>query len=208
MNGRRVRSAGSLVWLVVAGAAISAGLGMSGCGRRTYPLRDPPLTPVQVDGSVEIGVAFNQCPELTFNVTPSEGERSQPFDIEGVASDPDNDSLTLSVKADSGKLSVADQLPSTFTCTTAGLVTITVTASDGKCQTAKTATIFCLGTHPTDGGGDGPDGSSSPDGGSSMAATAARRCVKITVPAPDPRAAERRPGLHRLHEQQLLARRR
>ena len=119
------------------------------------------------DGSVEVGAGFNQCPDLTLNVSPSQGEPSQPFTVEGAASDPDNDAVTVSLQADSGTFSTANQLPATFMCGKPGLVTITATASDGSCQTMKSVMIFCLGTHGGDGGGTGPDASHQDAGASS-----------------------------------------
>jgi hypothetical protein len=167
MIGRRVRGSRLLVWWVGVGLVVP-GLGLAGCGRRTYPARDP-VTFVKTDGSVEVGAGFNQCPDLTINVSPSQGELTQPFQVEGNAFDPDDDPVTISLHADSGTFSPADQFPSTFSCAKPGLITITATVSDGSCQTMKSVSIFCLGTHPGDGG-DGPvaprDGGGGGAGGS------------------------------------------
>src|SRR5262249_25420443 len=97
---------------------------------------------------------------------PSQGDQSQPFTVEGAASDPDNDAVTLSLQADSGTLSATNQLPATFMCTKPGLITITATVSDGTCQTMKSVMIFCLGTHGDAGPTSGPD-AAHPDGGMS-----------------------------------------
>ena len=51
-------------------------------------------------------------------------------------------------------------------CTRPGLITINGTVTDGSCQTMKSVTIFCLGTHGGDAGGSIPDASHQ-DGGAS-----------------------------------------
>src|SRR4051812_22147226 len=147
---RRVPGAGSLVWPAV--MALVVALGGAGWGPGRYPAREP-VSFAHTDGGVEIGAGFNQCPEVTFNVSPSQGELSQPFMVEGAASDSDNDPVTISLQADSGTFSTANQLPATFMCTKPGLITITATVNDGSCQTMKSVMIFCLGTHGGDGGG-------------------------------------------------------
>ncbi len=179
MIGRRARGSRLLVWGIGVGLVVPA-MGLAGCGRRTYPAHDS-VTFVKTDGSVEVGAAFNQCPDLTINVSPSQGELSQPFQIQGYSSDPDGDPTTVSLHVDSGTLSTATQLPATFNSTRAGLDTITATASDGKCQTMKSLSIFCLGTHgdagdgpvaPRDGGGaGGGDGSTDTGAGGAMVVT-------------------------------------
>jgi hypothetical protein len=159
---RRVPGAGSLVWPAV--MALVVALGGAGCGPRRYPAREP-VSFAHTDGGVEIGAGFNQCPEVTFNVSPSQGELSQPFMVEGAASDSDNDPVTISLQADSGTFSTANQLPATFMCTKPGLITITATVNDGSCQTMKSVMIFCLGTHGGDGGGGAAPDASHQDGG-------------------------------------------
>jgi hypothetical protein len=146
-------------------AVVVVALGGAGCGPRRYPAREP-VSFAHTDGAVEVGAGFNQCPDLTLNASPSQGESSQPFTVEGAASDPDNDAVTVSLHADSGTFSTANQLPATFMCGKPGLVTITATASDGSCQTMKSVMIFCLGTHGGDAGGSSPDASHQ-DGGAS-----------------------------------------
>ncbi len=169
MIGRRVRASGSFGWSLALGLLFPVLLA-PGCGRRTYPARDP-VSFAQTDGAVEVSGTFNQCPDLTVSVSPGDGPPGTPFVVQGATSDPDGSPVTLSLQADSGTFSVTNQLPSIFTCSQPGLIAITVIASDGSCQTTKSISIFCLGTHgdggSSDGGVDAPrDGATGGDGSS------------------------------------------
>ena len=69
MIGRRVRWR-SFVGLVGGGGSGGAGvgLGLAAAGERIRRVTRSSF--VNTDGSVEIGAGFNQCPDLTVNVSP------------------------------------------------------------------------------------------------------------------------------------------
>ncbi len=184
MIARRMRGFGLLGWSVALGLLLPVSIS-TGCGRRTYPAREP-VSFAHTDGAVEVGGTFNQCPDLTVSVSPSDGPPGTPFSVQGAASDPDDDPVTLSLQADSGSFSVKNQLPSVFTCSQPGLITITVVASDGSCQTMKSVSLFCLGQHDGGaGGGSGGDArqdGASGDGGDGVGPTV----VTNTCPAAEP----------------------
>jgi hypothetical protein len=172
---RRVRASGSFGWLTTLGLVVPA-LVSPGCGRRAYPAHDP-VSFAQTDGAVEVSGTFNQCPDLTVSVSPGDGPPGTPFTVHGATSDADGNPVTLSLHADSGSFSMANQLPSIFMCSQPGLIAITVIASDGSCQTTKSVSIFCLGTHADAGTSDGAavdarrDGATGGDGSSDAGTT-------------------------------------
>ena len=181
MIARGMRAFHSLGWSL---ALLLPALASTGCGKRAYPARDP-VSFAQSDGSVEVGGTFNQCPELTVGVSPSDGPPGTPFSVQGAASDPEGSAITISLQADTGSFSVKDQLPSIYTCGQPGLVTINVVASDGSCQTKKSVSIFCLGGRDggaNSGGDGGKDGGVGADGGDGGGTTV----VANTCPASEP----------------------
>src|SRR5882757_5529689 len=176
MIARRMRALGSFGWWSMGLGLLLSVLLSPGCGPRAYPARDT-VSYANTDGAVEVGGTFNQCPELTVSVSPSDGPPGTPFMVQGATSDPDNDPVTLALKADSGSFSVTNQLPSIFTCSKPGLLSITATASDGSCQTTKSLSIFCLGSHVSDGGSDGSGVDSRRDGGDGSSSDAGTTVV-------------------------------
>jgi len=124
-------------------------------------------------GTLEIGATFNQCPTLDVSVAPTTGKVSQPFEVNGYASDLDSDAaLSFKWVATSGSFDNATVNHTIFHCSGPGPVTITLTVSDGQCPQSDSLSIFCLGQHPPDGGepsGAGGGGGNNGAGGNSGA---------------------------------------
>jgi hypothetical protein len=132
-------------------AVALAALAFAGCGPRTYPTHAV-LVDIQQDGggALEVHVAFNRCPTLTFNVSPMNAPVGQPFTVSGNGADADGDHLTYSLTANSGYFNDPSSNNTVFNCTVPGPVEITLTVSDGSCSAMQSIPIFCLGAE--DGG--------------------------------------------------------
>jgi hypothetical protein len=149
------------------------GEGCQGCGDRAYAVRDAgPEDGGGADGNVSIKGGFDNCPIVSLTAAPLMVRVGQSIAVTGQASDSDPSDTHLSFKwtATSGFFQDDEEPRTTFFCTQAGSITITVTVSDGRCPTAASVSVFCVAWR--DGGADGAGGSSGgPGAGGSTGST-------------------------------------
>jgi hypothetical protein len=105
------------------------------------------------NGSVAVDGTLNICPIADgITATPAEALVGSTLTLSALAHDPDNGPSALSYQwsASSGALSDATALAPTFTCTTAGPATITLSVSDGdanaSCAALASVTVQCTPT--------------------------------------------------------------
>jgi len=128
-------------------------LGLFGCQRQAqYPVREP------IDGgfgSVSLEVGADDCPAVTFTLSPGVAHIGESISVAAFASDSDPAAtLTVSWTATFGLFADPASASTTYECPGrdhAGPQTIAVSVSDGSCVTTKKATISCLAL--ADGGG-------------------------------------------------------
>ncbi len=104
-------------------------------------------------GSVAVNGAVNICPQIdALSVSPSNVAVGSSVSLAGAAHDADNGPAALSYQwsASSGTLSNATVQSPTFTCTAAGVATLTLTVSDGDstagCPATLGASVVCTTT--------------------------------------------------------------
>ncbi len=129
--------------------------GLVGCQRPThYPVREP------LDGgfgSVAISLGSDDCPGLSFAVTPAEARIGQTIGVAAFATEVDPDAghaITYAWTASTGYFQAPTAASTTYTCPGrdhAGPQTITISASDGSCVTSRSTTVLCVAL--ADGGG-------------------------------------------------------
>ncbi len=145
------------------------GIGCEGCGGRSYPAHETVSVTVP-DGGVSVSGGFDNCPTASVRAAPVTARVGQTIAVSGQGSDPDPADANLSYtwSATSGFFGDDGEPQTTFTCTQAGLVTITLTVSDGHCPTKVSVSVFCVAVR--DGGIDGPSGAggATGTGGSGM----------------------------------------
>jgi hypothetical protein len=135
-------------------------------------------------GSVQVNGALNTCPVIdAIGSNPSEVLVGSSIALSATAHDSDSGPAPLGYQwvASSGTLSSPTAQNPTFTCTSAGTVTLTVTVSDGDpsaaCSDVLSETVICTSAVGAGGGGAGgaaSGGSSgSASGGSSGASAGA-----------------------------------
>jgi phospholipase C len=101
-------------------------------------------------GSVSVNGVLNECPSVTaVSALPSQVLTGGSLSVSGAASDPDSGPSALSFKwtSTSGTFSAPTSASTSFTCTTPGTATLTLTASDGDhgCDTSSTVQVTCAG---------------------------------------------------------------
>jgi len=92
------------------------------------------------------GISFNVCPGVdSIEVTPLETRVGSSITLRSAASDVDNapQPLTYLWSATAGAIAAPDQPNTTFTCTAAGMATITLTISDGDCTDSRSVPVTC-----------------------------------------------------------------
>lgn len=127
--------------------------GLFGCQRQPqYPVREP------IDsgfGSVDLAITADDCPAVTFTLSPGVSHIGESISVAAFASDSDPAAaLTFSWTASFGSFADPNSAATTYGCPGrdhAGPQTIAVSVSDGSCATTKKATLFCLAL--ADGGG-------------------------------------------------------
>ena len=144
------------------------GIGCEGCGGSgkfpTHPVTAPDASAPVGDGGVAVKGGFNNCPTASVQVAPAMVRVGQSLRVTGNASDIDPGAkLFYKWTATSGFFGEDGESEATFTCDTAGPVTITLTVSDGSCTTTATAPVFCVAIR--DGGAEGGSGGGTGTGG-------------------------------------------
>jgi len=150
----------------VAGAAMAAlALLAAGCGkaRHTYPT----ISAVQPDGgNVNVSGTYNHCPQIIFAASPNHADVGGTIALSATASDDENDPLTYAWSATAGTIDKPDAAMTTFHCTARGAVTISLTVSDGKCDSKTSGDVLCRSEDAgaSDGGAAGGGGSAGTGG--------------------------------------------
>jgi uncharacterized protein YjiK len=128
-------------------------------------------------GSVLVNGHLNLCPILDgVSASPSEVLVGSSIALAATAHDDGGPSpLGYHWTASSGTLSAADAQNPSLTCTAAGVVTVSVTATDGDCTDMATATVTCTaagaaGSGGASGGSGGASGSAGSAGGAAGSA--------------------------------------
>lgn len=122
--------------------------------RRKYPVQDIGNKPVLTldGGSIQISATANHCPTLTVAAAPPQAQMGGQIDVSASASDPDpEDAVTLAWTVTAGVIADSAMTHTAYTCTTPGPQSITVVASDGRCQTTQKLLVYCYGV-VSDGG--------------------------------------------------------
>jgi hypothetical protein len=152
------------------------GIGCEGCGgaQRGFPTH-PVIGPEggvmpPSDGGVAVKGGFNNCPTASVQVAPQMVRVGQTLMVVGQGSDIDPKDTVLQYKwtATSGYFGDDGEQQTTFTCLVAGPVTITLTVTDGSCNTTATAPVFCVAIRDAGddaGGSGGTTGTGGADGG-------------------------------------------
>jgi phospholipase C len=101
-------------------------------------------------GGVGINGSTNICPTIgSVSAAPNEVLTGGSVAVSASASDPDGETITYKWSATSGTFANASAASTNFTCTTPGLATLTVTASDGDntagCPDSQTVQVMCSG---------------------------------------------------------------
>ncbi len=103
-------------------------------------------------GSVSVSGTINVCPSIqSLSASPSVVLAGSSVSLTSAAADPDNgpSPLTFQWTSTSGTFSSATDPNPTFTCTTAGVATVTLTVSDGdplaSCAATSTVQMTCSG---------------------------------------------------------------
>ena len=159
------------------------GIGCEGCGGSgkfpTHPVTVPDASAPVGDGGVSVKGGFNNCPTASLEVAPTMVRVGQSLRATANASDLDPNDANLIYKwtATSGFFGEDGEPEATFTCDTAGPVTITLAVSDGSCVTTATAPVFCVAIRDggaeggAGGGGTGTGGSGGGGGGGGLVNT-------------------------------------
>jgi hypothetical protein len=104
--------------------------------------------PQSVPGTVDITTTVstsNSCPSITSAViAPAQTSVGATASVSATGADPDNDSLTYAW-APAANFASPTMAATTYTCTAAGLQTITLKISDGKCDATVPLQINCVG---------------------------------------------------------------
>jgi hypothetical protein len=132
--------------------------------------------PQTVPGTVDITTTVstsNSCPDITSAVIgPDQTSVGATVAVSAAGFDPDGDALTFAW-GPAANFAPATAASSTYTCTTAGLQTISLAISDGKCQATVSLQITCVaaGTGGTTGAAGAPatGGTTGAAGGSGVA---------------------------------------
>ena len=96
-------------------------------------------------GVVVVSGSFNSCPAITsFSGAPIAISVGGSITVSVAAVNPDSNPLTYLWSAPSGSFAAPSQTTTSFTCTTAGMTTLTVTVSDGMCDDAATLPVDCV----------------------------------------------------------------
>jgi hypothetical protein len=105
-------------------------------------------------GGTEVIVTINNCPTIAFTaVSPLQVGIGGTISSFSQAMDLDSNALSYAWTATGGSFSDPTASDTTYTCTVAGSQMLTLTVSDGYCQTAATLPVMCLpfcGFHPDD----------------------------------------------------------
>jgi hypothetical protein len=169
-------------------ATFSIAAGMTTSVTVHLDCHEPPST-----GTVSINGVTNVCPTIdAVSATPNQVNVGSALSVTGAAHDPDNGPSPLSYAwtSTSGTFSSASTPNTSFTCTTAGSVTLTLTVSDGDttagCPAVSTTTITCTtagdaGVTVDSGSAPVDSGSAPVDSGASDAATVAPQALVTTV---------------------------
>lgn len=122
-------------------------------------------------GSLAIAATMNRCPTLVVAIAPPEAAVGGQIDVRAAASDPDVGArLTYQWSAGAGSFADARADHSTYTCTTPGPQTITLSVSDGSCTVLRRTPVSCqVGQTASASGGAAP---ASPAGAGGMAGVA------------------------------------
>ena len=98
------------------------------------------------DGQVVVSGGFNNCPHLTsYTGSPIAVSVGGNITVSAAASDVDGDSLSYAWASVTGGTFTNPASPSTtFTCSAEGVMTLTVTVSDGMCPDSATIPITCV----------------------------------------------------------------
>ncbi|MEY4513989.1 MAG: hypothetical protein RLZZ450_6111, partial [Pseudomonadota bacterium] len=122
---------------------------------------------LDTSGAAAINGAFNVCPAVTSTTfTPTVQTVGGTIALGLTARDVDHapSALSYSWSAASGSFANATSATPTFTCTTAGAISIQYSVSDGSCSRGGVLPVTCSGA--VDGGTNGADGGASGDAGS------------------------------------------
>lgn len=96
-------------------------------------------------GVINVGGGFNNCPMITsYTGGPATVSVGGSVNVSVSATDPDGDALMFGWTAPSGKFGDTGAPVTTFTCTASGLVTLTMTITDGQCPSTITLPISCV----------------------------------------------------------------
>jgi hypothetical protein len=163
--------AGSAMFSIAAGATTNVTVHLD--------CHQPPTT-----GTVNVNGVTNVCPSIdAISATPNQVNVGSSLSITSAAHDPDNGPSPLSFAwtSSSGTFSSASTADTSFACTSAGTVTLTLTVSDGDattgCPAVSTTTVTC--TAASDAGVAVDAGSAAVDAGSGVDASDAGA---VTVP--------------------------
>jgi hypothetical protein len=141
---------------VVAGTNPAVAMTLA-CGSATSPISTGNI------GVTATVVEGDHCPNITSGVVaPDQTSVGAAADVAAVATDADTTETVTYAWAPAANFASPTSASTTYTCTTAGVQTFTVTVTDShtptSCSTQATFTITCVGTTTTGTGGTGTGG--------------------------------------------------
>jgi len=96
-------------------------------------------------GVVNVGGGFNNCPVVTsYSGSPATVSVGGSITVSVSATDPDGDALMFGWTSGSGSFGDRGAPVTSFTCTASGPVTLTMTITDGQCQSGIALPISCV----------------------------------------------------------------
>ena len=95
------------------------------------------------DVPININLTIDQCPTVVADATPVVTPLGSPVNVNGNGADPDHDPLTFKWSAPTGTFADPTAASTSYTCTQAGDVSLTVTVSDRRCDTQTSLMITC-----------------------------------------------------------------
>jgi phospholipase C len=150
---------GSGFTIAIAGTSVDGSTQCAGSAPFSVTAASTTAVTVTVDchqaaktGSLSVNGTLNVCPSVqALSATPSVVFAGSSVALSSSAVDPDNGPSPLAFKwtSTSGNFSNASAPNTTFTCTTAGVATLTLTVSDGdplaSCAATSTVSVTCSG---------------------------------------------------------------
>jgi hypothetical protein len=137
---QRLASAWLLRLALTAPAPLIALIASSGCSA-DY---EPPPCPAR-RGSADVTADPTICPKIgSYSVTPVETEVGQPVTLLASAVSVTGDPLVLTWSASRGAVEDGAAADTTYRCPSPGVVTLTLTVSNGRCGESIDVSVECL----------------------------------------------------------------